>query len=113
MKRRALATVTLAALVASLSACTTVAQKNSAECARMMKGAWHASPVVVTDTQASADGRTVILSGTIEDPFWHNVVPAQVQCQFTGTPLPDFRWLAPARLAEESNKARANSLPSQ
>lgn len=31
MKRRALATVTLAALVASLSACTTVAQKNSAE----------------------------------------------------------------------------------
>ena len=104
--------LTTKAIVAALvglfmAACTTVS-KNSSECERMMKTAWPPG-VEVTDTQASADGRTVVVSGVIEDQFWHNLVSAKVQCQFNGDQVQDFRWLAPARLAEGSVKARANS----
>lgn len=113
MKGRTLIAATAVTIVASLSACATVAQKNSAECERMMKGAWQASPVVVSGARASGDGRTVVVSGTIEDPFWHDVVPAQVQCQFTGASIADFRWLAPARLAEGANSTRTRGQTSQ
>jgi hypothetical protein len=108
MEKSRLLTIAFTLVTASLTGCATTAEKNADQCEQMMQSKAEPALVAVSKKQPSPDGRSVLLTGVLEDQRSNAVVPAKVECRFEGKSLAAFHWLAPATLAE-SDDARANS----
>jgi hypothetical protein len=107
MTKCRLITATLTVVAAALAGCTTVAEKNAAQCEQEMQTAAEPALVSVSENQQSPDGHSVLVSGMVEDLRSNTVVPAKAECRFNGKSLAAFHWIAPATLAD-SGRPRAN-----
>ncbi|CAM2153545.1 MULTISPECIES: hypothetical protein [Paraburkholderia] len=101
MKKDRLVAFALIAAALALAGCTSVAQKNTDQCVDKMQASAEPALVSVSDKRPSADGRSVTVSGMMEDRRSQSLVPAQVECQFQGKVLTGFRWLVPANFVSQ------------
>ncbi|CAG9222315.1 conserved exported hypothetical protein [Paraburkholderia tropica] len=101
MKKDRLVAFALIAAALSLEGCASVAEKNTDQCVEKMQTSAEPALVSVSDKRPSADGRTVTVSGMMEDRRTQSLVPAQFECQFKGKVLTGFRWVAPANFAPQ------------
>jgi Flp pilus assembly protein TadD len=108
MEKTALITIAFSIVATSLAGCAGVAEKNADQCEQMMQSKAEPALVSVSKKQPSSDGRSVLVTGMIEDQRLNTVVPAKVECRFNGKSLAAFRWLAPATLAD-SDDAQTSS----
>ena len=108
MEKGRLITIAFAIVAASLAGCTSVAEKNADQCEHMMQSKAEPALVSVSEKQPSPDGRSVLVTGMVEDKHSNTVVPAKVECRFDGKSLAAFHWLAPATLAD-SDDSHANA----
>jgi hypothetical protein len=108
MEKGRLLTIAFSIVAASLAGCAGVAEKNADQCEHMMQSKAEPALVSVSEKQPSPDGRSVLVTGMIEDQRLNTVVPAKVECRFDGKSLAAFHWLAPATLAD-SDATRANT----
>jgi hypothetical protein len=108
MEKSRLITIAFTVVAASLAGCATVAEKNADQCEQMMQSRAEPALVSVSGKQTSPDGRSVLVTGMVEDQRSNTVVPAKVECRFDGKSLAAFHWLAPATLAD-SDDTHANT----
>jgi uncharacterized protein YceK len=108
MEKGRLITIAFTIVAASLAGCASVAEKNADQCEHMMQSKAEPALVSVSEKQSSPDGRTVLVTGVVEDQRLNTVVPAKVECWFDGKSLATFHWLAPATLAD-SDDTHANA----
>jgi uncharacterized protein YceK len=108
MEKGRLITIAFTIVAASLAGCASVAEKNADQCEHMMQSKAEPALVSVSEKQSSPDGRTVRVTGVVEDQRFNTVVPAKVECRFDGKSLAAFHWLAPATLAD-SDDTHANA----
>ena len=103
MKKGRLSTVAFTIVAASLAGCASVAEKNADQCEHMMQSKAEPALVSVSEKQPSPDGRSVLVTGMLEDKRSNTVVPAKVECRFDGKSLAAFQGLAPAALADSDD----------
>jgi hypothetical protein len=108
MEKGRFITIAFTIVGASLAGCASVAEKNADQCEQMMQSKAEPALVSVNEKQPSPDGRSVLVTGMVEDPRLNTVVPAKVECRFDGKSLAAFHWLAPATLAD-SDDTHANA----
>ncbi|MFM0206167.1 hypothetical protein PQQ96_02045 [Paraburkholderia sediminicola] len=108
MEKGRFITIAFTVVAASLAGCASVAEKNADQCEHMMQSKAEPALVSVSEKQPSPDGRTVLVTGVVEDQRLNTVVPAKVECRFDGKSLAAFHWLAPATLAD-ADDTRANA----
>ncbi|MGF7135854.1 hypothetical protein P3T40_007366 [Paraburkholderia sp. EB58] len=108
MQKGRLLTIAFTVAAASFAGCASIAEKNADQCEQMMQSKAEPALVSVSKTDPSPDGRSVLVTGVVEDQRVNTVVPAKAECQFNGKSLAAFHWLAPATLAD-SGVARANT----
>ena len=108
MEKGRLITIAFTIVTASLAGCASVAEKNADQCEHMMQSKAEPALVSVSEKQLSPDGRSVLVTGMVEDKRSNSVVPAKVECRFDGKSLAAFHWLAPATLAD-SDDTHANA----
>ncbi|WP_153041198.1 hypothetical protein [Paraburkholderia monticola] len=108
MEKGRLLTIAFTVAAASFAGCASVAEKNADQCEQMMQSKAEPALVSVSKSEPSRDGRSVLVTGVVEDQRLNTVVPAKAECQFKGKSLATFKWLAPATLADSSD-ARANA----
>jgi hypothetical protein len=103
METGRLITIAFTIVAASLAGCASVAEKNADQCEQMMQSKAEPALVSVTEKQPAPDGRSVLVTGMLEDQRLNTVVPAKVECRFDGKSLAAFHWLAPATLADSDD----------
>lgn len=103
MEKGGFITIAFTIVAASLAGCATVAEKNADQCEQMMQSRAEPALVSVREKQTSPDGRSVLVTGMVEDQRSNTVVPAKVECRFDGKSLAAFHWLAPATLADSED----------
>ncbi|MDR3436499.1 MULTISPECIES: hypothetical protein [Pseudomonadota] len=114
MEKGRLITIAFTIVAASLTGCASVAEKNADQCEHMMQSKAEPALVSVSEKQPSPDGRSVLVTGMIEDERSNTVVPAKVECRFDGKSLAAFHWLAPATLGDsDDTHANAQKLSSK
>jgi uncharacterized protein YceK len=100
MEKGTLITIAFTIVAASLAGCASVAEKNTDQCEQMMQSKAEPALIAVSGKQTSPDGRSVVISGMMEDKRANAVLPAKVECRFNGKSLTAFHWLAPASMAD-------------
>ena len=108
MEKGRFITIAFTVVAASFAGCASVAEKNADQCEQMMQSKAEPALVSVSKSQPSPDGRSVLVTGMVEDQRLNTVVPAKAECRFNGKSLAAFHWLAPATLAD-SGDTRANT----
>ena len=101
-------TIAFTVVAASIAGCASVAEKNADQCEQMMQSKAEPALVSVSKSQPSPDGRSVLVTGMVEDQRLNTVLPAKAECRFNGKSIAAFHWLAPAALAD-SGDTRSNT----
>src|ERR1700691_2850717 len=103
MEKGRLITIAFTIVAASLAGCASVAEKNADQCEHMMQSTAEPALEAASEKHATPDGRSVLVTGMVEDKSSNTVVPAKVECRIAGKSLAAFHWLAPATLADSDD----------